>query len=36
VFHSDVKTIRLPMKQLIAAKKVRTKGQRRGMTYFAA
>jgi hypothetical protein len=36
VFHSDVKTIRLPMKQLIAAKKVRTKGQRRGMTYHAA
>jgi len=33
---SDVKTIRLPMQQLLAAKKVRTKGQRRGTTYFAA
>ncbi len=30
---SDVKTIRGPMKKLIAAKKVKTKGQRRGMTY---
>lgn len=33
---SDVKTIRGPMKKLIAAKKVKTKGQRRGMQYFAA
>lgn len=33
---SDVKTIRLPMKKLIAARKVKTKGQRRGMTYAAA
>lgn len=30
---SDVGTIRLPMKKLIAAKQVRTEGQRRGMTY---
>jgi hypothetical protein len=33
---SDVKTIRLPMQGLLAAKKVKTKGQRRGMQYFAA
>lgn len=33
---SDVETIRLPMKALIAAKKVKTKGQRRGMRYSAA
>lgn len=33
---SDVKTIRLPMKKLIAARKVKTKGQRRGMSYAAA
>lgn len=32
---TDVGTMRLPMKALIAAKKVSTKGQRRGMTYFA-
>lgn len=32
---TDVGTMRLPMKQLIADKKVRTEGQRRGMTYFA-
>lgn len=32
---SDVTTIRLPMKKLIAARKVKTKGQRRGMTYWA-
>jgi hypothetical protein len=31
---SDVATIRKPMHALIAAKKVKTKGQRRGMTYF--
>lgn len=31
--NSDVGTIRLPMKKLIAAKQVRTEGQRRGMTY---
>jgi hypothetical protein len=30
---SDVGTIRGPMKKLIAAKQVRTEGQRRGMTY---
>ena len=33
VFHTEVKTIRLPMLRLIAEKKVRTQGQRRGMTY---
>lgn len=33
---SDVTTIRRPMKALIAAKKVKTKGQRRGMTYAVA
>lgn len=32
---SDVKTIRGPMKALIAGKQVRTEGQRRGMTYHA-
>jgi hypothetical protein len=32
---TDVGTMRLPMRQLIAEKKVRTEGQRRGMTYFA-
>ncbi|MBI5364854.1 MAG: hypothetical protein HZA53_16880 [Planctomycetes bacterium] len=31
---TDVKTMRLPMLKLIAAKAVSTKGQRRGMTYF--
>ena len=31
---SDVNTIRPAMKKLIAAKKVKTKGQRRGMYYF--
>ena len=36
VFHSDVKTIRLPMQRLLATKKIKTKGQRRGMTYYAA
>lgn len=33
---TDVGTMRLPMKALISAKKVKTKGQRRGMTYFAS
>jgi hypothetical protein len=32
---SDVKTIRLPMQKLIAARQVKTQGQRRGMTYSA-
>ena len=32
---TDVGTMRGPMKALIAAKQVRTEGQRRGMTYFA-
>jgi hypothetical protein len=34
VFHTDSKTIRLPMQRLIALKKIKTKGQRRGMSYF--
>lgn len=33
---TDTKTIRLPLKALVEARKVKTKGQRRGMTYFAA
>ena len=33
---TDVGTMRLPMKKLIAAKKIKTKGNRRGMTYTAA
>ena len=33
--NTDVKTMRLPMLKLIDAKAVSTKGQRRGMTYFA-
>lgn len=32
---SDVKTIRLPMQKLLAARQVRTEGQRRGTTYHA-
>jgi hypothetical protein len=32
---TEATTIRLPMKKLIAAKKVKSKGQRRGMTYAA-
>lgn len=33
---TDVGTMRRPMKQLISEKKVKTKGQRRGMAYFAS
>ena len=33
---TDSKTIRLPMKKLIAEGKVRTKGERRGMRYYSA
>ncbi len=33
---TDVKTMRLPILKLIAEKKLKTKGQRRGMTYFAS
>jgi hypothetical protein len=33
---TDVGRMRLPMKTLIASKRVKTRGQRRGMTYFAA
>lgn len=34
--NTDVHTMRLPMKKLIAAKKIKTKGNRRGMTYAVA
>ena len=33
---TDVKSMRLPMQTLLAKKKVKTKGQRRGMQYFVA
>jgi hypothetical protein len=33
---TDTKSLRLPMLKLIGDKKVKTKGQRRGMTYFAS
>lgn len=33
---TDVGTMRLPMQKLIAAKKIKTKGQRRGTTYMTA
>jgi hypothetical protein len=33
---TDVKTMRPVMLKLIAAKKIKTKGQRRGMTYYGA
>ena len=33
---TDVKTMRGPMKALIAAKAIRTEGERRGMAYFPA
>jgi hypothetical protein len=33
---TDVDTMRLPMRKLIAAKKIRTEGERRGMQYFVA
>lgn len=32
---TDVGTMRLPMQKLIAGKKIKVKGQRRGMKYFA-
>lgn len=34
--NTDVKTMRLPMKRLIETERVRTQGQRRGMTYYPA
>jgi hypothetical protein len=33
--NTDTRTIRLPMQKLIAGKLVKTRGQKRGMTYFA-
>ena len=33
---TDVKTMRLPMQKLIAGKKIKVKGQKRGTQYFAA
>jgi hypothetical protein len=36
VFKTDSKTIRLPLQRLIAEKKIKTKGQRRGMSYHPA
>jgi hypothetical protein len=33
---TDVKTMRLPMLRLIAAKQIKTEGERRGMKYFVA
>jgi hypothetical protein len=33
---TDVGTMRLPMQKLIASKKIKTKGQRRGTTYMVA
>lgn len=33
---TDVGTMRLPMQKLMAAKKIKTKGQRRGTTYLPA
>jgi hypothetical protein len=32
--NTDTKTIRLPMQKLIAARLIKTKGQKRGMTYY--
>jgi predicted ArsR family transcriptional regulator len=34
--HVDTKTMRLPMQKLIADKKVKAKGERRGMRYYPA